>query len=102
MPQRQGLDERLARQRPAKATKDFAPHRPHRTPYRKANHLRGDRPSRILAKTRHTVTAEIVHPNLDNTPRHAEGGGGLGTRPTIDDDALDDLASLSNADCAAG
>src|ERR1700722_14249485 len=102
MPQRQGLDERLGRERPVKADQKFAPHPPHRTPYRKANHLRGDRPSRILAKTRHTVTAEIVHPNLDNPPRHAEGGGDLDACPTIDDHALDDLASLSNADCAAG
>src|SRR3984893_13042449 len=101
MAQLQGLDERLGGERSAQFDQKFAPHRPHRTPYRKANHLRGDRPSRILAKTRHTVTAEIVHPNLDNPPRYAEGGGGLGTRPTIDDDALDDLSSLSNADCAA-
>jgi hypothetical protein len=47
------------------------------------------------------VTAEIVHPNLDNPPRYAKSGGGLDGRPTIDDDALDDLASLSNADCSA-
>jgi hypothetical protein len=47
------------------------------------------------------VTAEIGNPNLDNAPRHAEGGGNLDARPTIDDDALDDLASLSNADVSA-
>jgi hypothetical protein len=86
---------------PRKPDQEFAPQRPHRAPYRRANHLRGDCPSGIPAKARHTVTAEIAHPNLDNPPRHAEGGGGLGTRPTIDNDALDDLALLSNADCSA-
>jgi hypothetical protein len=48
------------------------------------------------------MTAEIGHPDLDNPPRHAKGGGDLYARPTIDDDTLDDLASLSNADCSAG
>jgi phosphoglycerol transferase MdoB-like AlkP superfamily enzyme len=83
-----------------KADQEFAPHRPHQTPYRKADHLRRNRPSGILAKTGHTVPAEIGHPELDNPPRHAESGGNLDARPTIDDDALDDLASLSNADCS--
>jgi len=64
------------------------------------NHLRGGRPSGILAKARHAATTEIAHPNLDNSLRHAEGGGSLDARPTIDEDALNDLASLSNADCS--
>jgi hypothetical protein len=47
------------------------------------------------------VTAEIGNPNLDNAPWHTEGDSDLCARPTIDNDALDDLASLSNADCSA-
>jgi hypothetical protein len=46
------------------------------------------------------VTAEIVYPNFDNPSRYAKSGGDLDARPTIDEDALDDLASLSNADCS--
>jgi hypothetical protein len=44
------------------------------------------------------MPAEIGHPDLDNPPRNVKSGGGLGACPTIDDDALHDLASLSNAD----
>ena len=55
----------------------------------------------ILAKARHTAPTEIGDPNIDQPPRHAKSGGDLGTRPTVDDDALDYLASLSDADCAA-
>jgi len=47
------------------------------------------------------VPAEIGHPDLDNPPRHAKSGGNFDARPTIDEDALDDLASLSNADRSA-
>jgi hypothetical protein len=47
------------------------------------------------------VPAEIGHPDLDNPLLHAKSGGYLPARPTIDNDALDDLALLSNADCAA-
>ena len=101
MAQRQGLDERLGGQRSAQPDQDFAPRRPHRAPYRRANHLRGDRPSGILAQARHPVPAEIGHPDLDDALRHAKGGGSLDARPTIDDDALNDLASLSNVDCSA-
>jgi hypothetical protein len=64
------------------------------------NHLRGDRPSGILAKARHPVPAEFAHPDLDNPLRHAKGGGSFDARPTIDEDALNDLASLSNVDCS--
>ena len=56
----------------------------------------------ILAKARHTVPAKIGDPDIDQAPRHAKSGGDFDARPTVDDDALDDLASLSNTDCSAG
>jgi hypothetical protein len=100
MAQRQWLDEGLRRQRSAKTRQDLVQHCPRGSRNRAVNHLPGDRTAGILAKTRHAVSTKIGDPDIYQTPRYAKSGGDLDARPPVDYDALDDLSSLSNADCA--
>jgi hypothetical protein len=101
MTQRQWLDEGLCRHRSAKTRQDLVQHCPRGSPDPAVNHLPGDRTAGILAKTRHAVSTKIGDPDIYQAPRYAKSGGDLDARPPVDYDALDDLSSLSNADCAA-
>ncbi len=54
----------------------------------------------FAAKARHAVTAVVGDPDIDEALWDAEGGRNGGAGPIIDDDELDDLASLGDGNRA--
>jgi hypothetical protein len=78
----------------AQAYGDDARHDTHRPPQPEPKEFRGDGLSRNMAQARHAMAPVIGDPGIDQALRRANRRRGLGARPTVDDDALDNLATL--------